>query len=215
MTNTDLYSRYIWLIELIYRCDGISRAQINAAWAQSHLNVLGETEIPERTFHRYKIAIKQLFGIEIYSSRKEVSSYHIRDVERVMADPEMYWLLHSCVIGNFLRQYKHLRHRILLERVTGGREYLAAVTEAMRADCTLVIEYPDTPMSTYTMVEVEPYFIKLNHSRWFLVGRNVSTGCVATYSMALVRSLRCTDRTFVLPADFNAATYPVADDCEA
>ena len=130
MTNTDLYSRYIWLIELIYRCDGISRAQINAAWAQSHLNVLGETEIPERTFHRYKIAIKQLFGIEIHSSRKEVSSYHI-------------------------------------------------------------------------------------HSRWFLVGRNVSTGCVATYSMALVRSLRCTDRTFVLPADFNAATYPVADDCEA
>lgn len=207
MTNTDLYSRYIWLIELIYRCDGISRAQINSEWAQSYLNVLGETEIPERTFHRYKIAIKHLFGIEIYSSRSAGSSYHIRDVDRVMADPEMYWLLHSCVIANFLRQYKHLSHRILLERVSGGREHLATITDAMRTDHTLVIEYPDVDTASYAFVEVEPFFLKLNLRRWYLVGRNVATDAIATYSVARIRSIRVTDHPFTMPADFSPAQF--------
>ncbi|MGN0223564.1 MAG: helix-turn-helix transcriptional regulator [Muribaculaceae bacterium] len=195
MTNTDLFSRYIWLIELIYRCDGISRAQINREWAQSVLNVLGETEIPERTFHRYKTAIKQLFGIEIYSSRTSVSSYHIREVERITADPQMYWLLHSCVIGNFLRQYKHLSHRILLECGSGGREHLAAITEAMRTDHTIVIDYSGT------CIEVEPFFIKLNLHRWYLIGRDTATGDIATYSLAQIRTVSATDHPFTMPAD--------------
>lgn len=201
MTNTDLFSRYIWLIELIYRCDGISRAQINCEWAQSYLNVLRESEIPERTFHRYKTAIKQLFGIEIYSSRSSGSSYHIRDVERVMADPEMYWLLHSCVIGNFLRQYKHLRHRIVMERASGGREHLPAITEAIRTDRTVVIEYPDASMTTYTLREVEPYFIKLNLHCWYLIGRCVTTDSIATYALSQVRSICVTNRTFTMSDD--------------
>lgn len=197
MTNTNLYSRYIWLIELIYRCDGISRAQINCEWAQSYLNVLGESEIPERTFHRYKTAIKQLFGIEIYSSRSSGSSYHIRDVERVMADPEMYWLLHSCVIGNFLRQYKHLRHRIVMERASGGREHLPAITEAIRTDRTVLITYSGIDIP----VEVEPYFLKLNRHRWYMIGRTVETDEVDTYALDHIRFIHVTNRTFTMSDD--------------
>ena len=197
MTNTNLFSRYIWLIELIYRCDGISRAQINREWAQSHLNVLGEPEIPERTFHRYKIAIKQLFGIEIYSSRSAASSYHIRDVERVMADPEMYWLLHSCVIGNFLRQYKHLRHRIVMERASGGRQHLPAITEAIRTDRSVLITYSGIDIP----VEVEPYFLKLNHHSWYMIGRTVETDVVNTYALDHIHCLHVTNNPFIMPAD--------------
>lgn len=207
MTNTDLYSRYIWLIELIYRCDGISRQEINNQWAKSALNVLGEDEIPERTFHRHKIAIKQLFGIDIYCDRSTGSCYRIRNVDKVMDDPEMYWFLHSCVISSFLRQYKHLSHRILLERVIGGREYLITITEAMRDERTLLIEYPNVATDSYESYEVEPYFLKLNLRRWYLFGLNRATNKVETFTLARIKKISATENTFVLPNDFNPSNY--------
>ncbi len=64
MTAT-LFNRYIWLVETIYSAGHISMEEINRRWANSQYNELREKELPLRTFHRHKEAIKAIFDIEI------------------------------------------------------------------------------------------------------------------------------------------------------
>lgn len=45
-----MLKRYIWLVDLLNRTNGLTREQINSRWAHSYLNEKQETEIPERTF---------------------------------------------------------------------------------------------------------------------------------------------------------------------
>ena len=59
-----LLNRYIWLVDTIYSAGSISREEIDRRWCRSLLSE-GETHIPERTFHRYKEAIQELFQINI------------------------------------------------------------------------------------------------------------------------------------------------------
>jgi hypothetical protein len=63
MSASELFNRYIWLVDLIYRTGGITREEINCRWANSHYNV--DNEIPERIFHRHKDAIKEFLDINI------------------------------------------------------------------------------------------------------------------------------------------------------
>ncbi len=59
-----LLSRYIWLIDTINSAGYITREEIDRRWSRSLLSE-GETTIPERTFHRWRIAIEELFQISI------------------------------------------------------------------------------------------------------------------------------------------------------
>lgn len=71
MTPTSLFSRYLWLIELLSYSNGLSKNEIDSRWANSVLNDDGETTIPRRTFIRMKENILSLFDIQIVYDRKE------------------------------------------------------------------------------------------------------------------------------------------------
>ena len=71
-----LLSRYIWLIDTIYSAGHITREEINRRWCRSLLSE-GEMEISERTFHRYRDAIAELFQIDIAFSKSR--GYYIEN----------------------------------------------------------------------------------------------------------------------------------------
>ena len=52
MRQSELFKRYIWLVELIYRSDGISRDDINRCWMQSCYNN-GKEEENQITYTDY------------------------------------------------------------------------------------------------------------------------------------------------------------------
>ena len=57
----DLFDKYIWLVDTIYRAGKITFEEINERWLRSRLSE-GE-DIPLRTFHNWRIAIEQVFDI--------------------------------------------------------------------------------------------------------------------------------------------------------
>ena len=71
-----LLSRYIWLIDTIYSAGSISREEIDRRWCRSLLSE-GEMAIPERTFHRWRIAIEELLQISIEYDKWR--GYYIED----------------------------------------------------------------------------------------------------------------------------------------
>lgn len=207
MKQSALLRRYIWLVDLIYRNDGITRDEINRCWSNSRLNDSKEDGIPERTFHRHKDAIKELFEVEIVCDRHGEKTYHIADRETLKRDGTMEWLLNTFAVNNLLSECKDLKHRILFESVPVGQHYLTPIIEAMRDGTVLDISYQSFRMDTAAPHEVEPYCLKIYKQRWYLLGRRPERDVMRIFALDRIKGLELTDKTFVLPDSFDAEKY--------
>ena len=69
MASINQFKRYLWLVDVIYSAGEITRDEINRRWVNSVCNESKESVYPERTFHRHREDIAQLFGSEIECSK--------------------------------------------------------------------------------------------------------------------------------------------------
>ena len=53
----DLFNRYIWLVDTIYRADGITFEEINEKWTRNSMS--GGEDLPLKTFHNHRKAIEE------------------------------------------------------------------------------------------------------------------------------------------------------------
>ena len=207
MAQNELFKRYLWLADLIYRKDGITRTEINRCWSRSCLNNSKENEIPERTFHRHKIAIEELFDIQIVCNRHGDKTYHIANRDAIQKDGVVEWLLNSFAVNNLLNESKALRNRILFESVSPCQQYLVHIIEAMREDKVINLSYQSFHMDEAKPHEVEPYCLKIYKQRWYLIGRRPDRDVVRTFALDRVMGLEITDAKFILPESFDAEKY--------
>lgn len=207
MKQSTLFRRYIWLVDLIYRNDGITRDEINRCWSRSRLNDSKEDEIPERTFHRHKDAIKELFKVEILCDRHGENTYHIADREALKQDGSMEWLLNTFAVNNLLSECEDLKHRILFEPIPNGQQHISSIIEAMRDGKVLNISYQSFRMDAPAPHEVEPYCLKIYKQRWYLLGRRTDRDVMRIFALDRIKSLEQTSKTFMLPDSFDAEKY--------
>lgn len=220
MAQSELFRRYIWLVDLIYRNDGITRDEINRCWRQSRINNGKEDELPERTFHRHKKAIEELFEVEIVCDRHGGKTYHIANRETLKQDGAMEWLLNTFTVNNILSECKDLKHRILFEPMSTGQQYLMPIVEAMRDGRVLCLSYQSFRMDEATPHEVEPYCLKIYKQRWYLLGRRPERDVLRIFALDRIKGIEQTGKTFLLPDSFDAEKYfentigiIIEDDC--
>ena len=60
---TNIVNKYVWLVDTIYKAGKISFEEINRRWVENDMS--NGIEIPKRTFHKWRIAIEDLFGLII------------------------------------------------------------------------------------------------------------------------------------------------------
>ena len=113
-----LLSRYIWLIDTIYSAGHISREEIDRRWCRSLLSN-GEMAIPERTFHRYKDAIQELFQINIAYSK--LHGYYIDNTNDLQRDELRKWLISTFAVNNLINDGVQLRKHIAFEPMPSGQ----------------------------------------------------------------------------------------------
>ena len=77
--NSNLFGRYVWLIDTIRSHGRITYNEINELWQQSGLSY-GE-ELPWRTFMHHKKAIMEIFDINIECDKKDGYKYYLEDAE--------------------------------------------------------------------------------------------------------------------------------------
>lgn len=207
MAKLELFKRYLWLFEQIYNNDGISRDEINRRWSRANLNHNKENEIPERTFHHHKAAIKDLFGVDIVCNRHGEKTYHITDRELLSKNGGVEWLLDTFHTSNILSECKDLKHRILFESTPSGKHHLTTIIEAMRDNKVICLSYQSYKMDKPVPHEVEPYCLKIYKQRWYLLGRRPDRNVMRTFALDRVRGIDVLDKTFLLPDSFDAEKY--------
>lgn len=206
MKKAELFKRYFWLIDVLHQSGGISRDEINRRWSHSALNEKSETEIPERTFHRHKEAIKELFDISIVCDKTNERVYRIDHFDIETAKNIRSWLLNTFSLSNILIESHDIQDRILVEDIPSGTPFLPTIITSMRDNRILSISYQNFFNATSCSFDIEPYCLKLFRQRWYLLARSPYDNRLRIYSLDRILDLSVSNNRFKLPKDFDASS---------
>ena len=201
----DLFNRYIWLVDTIYRTGKITFEEINERWLRNELSE--GKELPLRTFHNHRTAIEELFDINIECDKRNGYTYFIENKEDMEKGGVRSWLLNTFAVNNLINESHKLKHRILFEQIPSGQQYLTPIIEAMRDELTLEITYRSFWRDKPNTFEIEPYCVKVFKQRWYVVARSPYYGAIRIYSLDRILHLRTTEKRFKLPKDFHPETF--------
>ena len=206
-TSVRLIRRYVWLIDTIRRAGKITLEDINNKWIHSSLNNGKEEGLPERTFHRHREAIADIFGIEICCDRANGNVYYIENEEELNKSSFSSSLFNSLAIHNQLLDNKVVSQRIMFEDVPGGAEFLPPVIEAISKNNLIKIEYRSYNNPKLKEFTVEPYGLKQAGRRWYLLSHIPDYDTLTVFALDRIKSLELTDDKFEFDKDWDIISY--------
>ena len=202
----NYFDRYVWLIGVIYRHKYISKRDIDQLWQRSPLNEKRDSELPERTFHNHREAIRDTFGIEIKCDRS--LGYYIANSEDLEADGIRQWLLESLSMNNLLSESRDMRDRILFEKIPSSQRWLSVIVNAMRDGKVVEMSYQSFGNEAPSSFKAKPYCLKLFRQRWYVLA--LSEGKDEPWIYALderMKDVSPTRESYKLPKKFNADRF--------
>lgn len=201
----DLFNRYIWLVDVIYRAKKITFEEINERWVRTEMSE-GE-DLPLRTFHNWRKAIEEIFDINIECNKRGGYYYYIENIEDMEKGGVRSWLLNTFAVNNLINESHHLKRRILFEDIPSGREFLTPVIEAMRDNRTIRFTYQSYWKDSPNEVEAEPYCVKVFKQRWYVVAYNRIKKGLRIYALDRIKELSVTETMFNYPKEFDPQAY--------
>ena len=196
-TSVRLIRRYVWLIETIRRAGNISLEEINEKWLDERsLRLEDETIIPERTFHRHRQAIADIFGIDILCNRHNGNTYYIENDDALNGPSFTSWLFNGLAIDNQLRGNTEIARRVMFEPTSGGTEYIPSIIEAMAKNRIVRLTYQRYNFFNDFETDATPLGLKQSGQRWYLLAKLGRNEFVTVLGLDRLESLHITDKTF-------------------
>lgn len=200
----NLLGKYVWLVETIYNAGHITFEEINQKWLDDDMDVI---PIPLRTFHKWRIAAEEMFGLVIDCERKGGYHYYIGNAREVRDGGLRSWLLSTISVSNLLLDSQQLKDRIILEDIPSGQQYLPKIIEAMKTNTVITITYQSYWREESNTFDVYPYCVKLFKQRWYLVALSPYYDKVMIYSLDRIFGLWKKEEKFTMPDDFDPTEF--------
>ena len=211
MANNDkgqsLISKYVWVIDTIYRRHKISFKELNERWIHD-TDISRGLDIPKRTFDNWRSAIWDLFHISIVNENRGEYRYYIENEGDINDGELRSWLYNTFCVSNAVANSQSVKDRILLEYVPSGQAYLQTIIEAMKENRVLNMTYHSFWKDEEKIYDVQPYCVKLFHQRWYMVAQGTyHDGEPRIYALDRIQELTVKDETFEMPKDWDAKEY--------
>lgn len=202
-------NKYVWLVDIIYKAKKISFEDINRRWLDNEMSEGKALSI--RTFHKWRIAIEEMFGLIIENEQGGQYRYYIQNADELRNGSMRSWLFNTLTVSNLMLDSMSIKDKVLFEEIPDGEEYLPVILEALKKDLVLGMTYQSYWRDEANTFEVEPYCLKAFKQRWYLVARSPYYDKVMIYALDRVQWLGLTDKSFKYPKGFNAENY--FEDC--
>ena len=105
--------KYIWLLDALRRNKKLTFKELNELWLNDEISEGIELSI--RTFHKWRIAIEDLFAINIENEGRGEYRYYISTSYGIDNNPFYGWLIETFSLGSLMMNSISLHERILLE----------------------------------------------------------------------------------------------------
>ena len=212
---SNLFGRYVWLIDILRQYKRLSYKEINEKWKQSVLSYGEEDPLPIRTFHNHRAAIRDIFNVYIEID-PDVSGYkyHIENADSLQGDAFRSWLIDLYATLNQLQADRSLEGRVQFEDIPSGGKWLTLFMQAMRENKVVQITHQGFGKEYANTFDIEPYNLKVVQRRWYVIGNNPyyvdynkrhdkHIPEIRVYGLDRIQSAVMTDKTFVMPHDFD------------
>ena len=164
-----------------------------------------------RTFHKWRIAIEEMFGLIIENEQGGRYRYYIQNADELRNGSMRSWLFNTLTVSNLMMENVSVKDKILFEEIPDGEQYLPAILEALKKNLILGMSYQSFSRDETHTFEVEPYCLKAFKQRWYLIARSPYYDKVMIYALDRVKWLGLTEKSFRYPKDFNAEEF--FEDC--
>lgn len=196
----NLLNKYVWLVETIYKAKRISFEEICQHWLDNDMSEGKPMSI--RTFHKWRIAIEEMFGLIIENEHNGQYCYYIQNEEELKNGSMRSWLFNTLTVSNLMMNSVSIKDKVLFEEIYDGEQYLTAIIEALKKNYVLEVTYQGYTRDKAYTFEVEPYCLKVFKQRWYLLGRSPYNDQIKIYALDRIRWLWMTDKGFKYPKDF-------------
>ena len=196
----NLLNKYVWLVETIYKAKQITYEDINLQWLDNEMSE--GKPLPLRTFHKWRIAIEEMFGLIIENEQGGKYRYYIQNADELKNGSMRSWLFNTLTVSNLMMENVSIKDKVLFEEIPDGEQYLPAILEALKKNLVLEMTYQSFSRDEENTFEVEPLCLKAFKQRWYLVARSPYYDKVMIYALDRVHRLVTTEKSFKYPKDF-------------
>lgn len=220
---SNIFGRYVWLIDTIRRHNRLTYEEINNLWIESGLSYGEGDDLPLRTFHNHRKAIKDIFDVYIECDIKGGYKYYIDEPYKLKGDSFRSWIIDSYATLNQVQADKKMEGRILFENVPSGNIWLTTFIQAMRNKQVLEITHRGFGKDYDNTFEIEPYYLRIFKQRWYVIGRNpyyarkkfesenegkiYDRPIYRVYGLDRISNVTVSPKTFVMEEDFSIEEY--------
>ncbi len=197
---------YAWLVNTIRNHGPISYKDILELWNNDRLSE--GNNMVRQTFIHYKNDLEEFFNISIGCDRQY--RYYIKNGAELQKDTVENWMMSSLSVNSTLLKNKRVYKRIVMESIPSSGRFLKDIVEAMSKNLVIEMVYQRYDNSIERDHRLEPYFVKLYHQRWYLLGRKAD-GALLTFALDRIKSLTVTKEYFKMDEKINASDY--FEDC--
>lgn len=201
----NLLNKYVWLVETIYKAKRISYEEINYRWLDNDMSE--GKPLPLRTFHKWRIAIEEMFGLIIENEQGGQYRYYIENADELKNGSMRSWLFNTLTVSNLMLESMSIKDKILFEEIPDGEQYLPVIIEALKKNTVLEITYQSFWRDEANTFPVEPYCLKAFKQRWYLVARSPYYDRIMIYALDRTHKIEPTDESFDYPDDFVPEEY--------
>ena len=203
------FSKYVWLVETIYKAKKITYEEINQSWLDNDLSE--GNPLPLRTFHKWRIAIEEMFGLIIENEQSGRYRYYIQNADELKNGSMRSWLFNTLTVSNLMLDSVSIKDKVLFEEIPDGEQYLPDILEALKKNLVLGMTYQSFTRDEANSFEIEPYCLKAFKQRWYLVARSPYYNKIMIYALDRVQWLGLTEKSFKYPKNFIPEEF--FDDC--
>ena len=205
----NLLNKYVWLVETIYKAKKISFEEINRRWLDNDMSE--DKPLSIRTFHKWRIAIEEMFGLIIENEQGGQYRYYIQNAYELRSGSMRSWLFNTLTVSNLMLDSVSIKDKVLFEEIPDGKQYLPDILEALKKNLVLEMTYQSFKRDEANTFEVEPYCLRAFKQRWYLVAHSPYYDKIMIYALDRVQWLGLTEKSFKYPKDFVPVEF--FDDC--
>lgn len=196
----------LWVLDTIYRTGGISYKDIADRWEREH----GDDEmgkLSNSTFRYYIDLLQDLFDVNIDCIASDGYKYRITSEHDLDGSQAKSWLLSSFAVNNILNGNKALQGRVIYEDIPSGEKFLLPILDAMRQGREIDIIYTPFYRSESKLHHVQPYAVKVNQRRWYLLAKRPDGDKPFHFALDRIVKVEITEQQFTMEPTFDIDSY--------